>query len=425
MKYLVRLLLLIPFVFNSFLTVMGQSVNLDDSFGDGGQAIFDISNGYHETVNDIEILNDGSILIAGTMNDGNWGSVIGFVMKLNEDGSIQSNWGFNGGYTEIDIGLDTYINDIEIMNSNIVIGGTLYYTSSENPEPFVAKLGSSGTIYLYSFGYYGAFIGDYSPGIDIGNCMEIQDDNKIILAGYTQDAQNEDLLFLRTTADGNNDGTFGDQGYKVVNSSEQGEEVLGMGLLSNGEIIAVGYSHKTEPTDTDYAMMVKLNSDGDLVDVFGENGILYPEWATYESKINDVIIFEDDIFITGYINDGSYKVFLSKYHADGTVDESFGTDGISYFELNEYSNALNITIGLDHKVYLCGTSGQFEGPSEILVVRFTQNGLLDETFNETGYVTTQIRPDEDMAHKIAMDDEGKILVGGYSSGTSNILITMQ
>ncbi len=98
-----------------------------------------------------------------------------------------------------------------------------------------------------------------------------------------------------------------------------------------------------------------------------------------------------------------YDSYLKCFHLDGTVDESFGTDGLVIFPLhNGYEAAMNV----DHSaIYSVGTGMVF---SNAFILRFdlaTQVLSLDSIIAEPNhsYLLNQIS---------AMDD-GKLMVGGF------------
>jgi uncharacterized delta-60 repeat protein len=77
----------------------------------------------------------------------------------------------------------------------------------------------------------------------------------------------------------------------------------------------------------------------------------------------------------------------------------------------------------DGKIYVCGTSGMGGMyPRDFILVRFTAEGMLDASFNTTGYVITSIGPDWDEANGLGMQPDGKIVLAGFAAFTNNDLV---
>lgn len=64
------------------------------------------------------------------------------------------------------------------------------------------------------------------------------------------------------------------------------------------------------------------------------------------------------------------------------------------------------------------------GTKRFGVARFLANGLLDDTFNGTGYVTLSIGSGDTSAYSVAIQNDGKILVAGSAivSGNTNFAV---
>ncbi len=413
LKLLYFLIVLLP------IHLYSQSGALDPSFGIDGIAMYDLGGEFHETAYDMEILEDGSILLAGIIVVDAQFTAHALVLKLNSDGSIQTEWG-NNGYVNFDLGgpgEDTYAYKLDVLPSGDYLISGMTFMSQTNSEFFVTKIHPDGSL-VEEFGVNGSFVGSHSSGYDEAYCMAVQEDGKIVVAGSTGYGSDENMLFMRLNEDGTLDNSFGSLGYSVINSSISYERINGISIASNGNIVGAGYAYRSDPYWIEIASVVMLNSSGNLVTTFGENGIVFPEWATDWSYTNDIEILNDEIYITGWIMPGYQSIFLSKMDMDGNLDASFGTNGMTTFTLNPKSNAFDLYFGFENKIYLCGNSGALAagGPKDILVIRYNMDGSIDNTFSDDGYVTTNVRPDADAAFVIKLQDDGKIVTAGMSSG---------
>lgn len=399
-------------------SVYSQAGQLDNIFGVDGIAMYDLSGELHETIWDMEILEDSTILLCGTINVGNVGITDGFLLKLAIDGSIDESWGNNGLIT-FDLGEDTYAYKMEVLPDNkILVCGTAYVTAS-NSEFFITKFNPDGT-FDTDFGIDGSFVSSYSSSGDEGYCMAIQNDGKIVLGGTTGWNTSAQMLFIRVNPNGSVDDTFGNNGYAEINSSTQSENIKGVSVLSDGSIVGVGYAYQGDPIWVEVAAIVMLNDDGSPVGSFGNNGLLIPSWVDSFSYINDVEIKDDFIYITGWVQEVDNDIFLAKFDANGDFDPSFATDGIAYFDLNIIDNAFDLYFGPDQKIYLSGNTGSpgAGGSKEFLLVRYLPDGNIDSSLNSNGHVETEIRIDSDAAFSVKLQADGKIVLAGMSSGIS-------
>lgn len=105
---------------------------------------------------------------------------------------------------------------------------------------------------------------------------------------------------------------------------------------------------------------------------------------------------------------------LLRYNANGSLDTSFGDDGLAVVDIHDTDGIRSIVLQ-GNKILVTGRStiGDF------VLVRFDSDGALDDTFGETnddGIVLTDFDDGTDYSYGLALDEDGKILVSGYSNG---------
>ena len=106
---------------------------------------------------------------------------------------------------------------------------------------------------------------------------------------------------------------------------------------------------------------------------------------------------------------------------DGVLDSTFDDDGIVTTSIaNQYDIGKAIAIQNDGKIIIGGSSTNINGNLIFGLVRYNINGSLDTTFNSTGKVTTIIGF-HDQIQAIAIQNDGKIVaVGTTDNGTSSL-----
>jgi uncharacterized delta-60 repeat protein/uncharacterized repeat protein (TIGR01451 family) len=109
---------------------------------------------------------------------------------------------------------------------------------------------------------------------------------------------------------------------------------------------------------------------------------------------------------------------LSRVSADaGDLDTSFGTNGFAVAQLQAGENSLDlfdVAIQADGKIVAAGLSGSYAN-TDVTLIRYNANGSLDTTFGAGGMVKTDFFGFRDSAHAVAIQTNGKIVVGGRAA----------
>ena len=110
---------------------------------------------------------------------------------------------------------------------------------------------------------------------------------------------------------------------------------------------------------------------------------------------------------------GKEGVLIARYNINGTLDLSFGTNGIVVTKLSKNFQLLkSVIIQKSGKIVAaCLISQPTGGGSDIAVIRYTTNGKVDSSFGTNGIVTTDIRA-SDRPRGMAVQTDDKILVTG-------------
>lgn len=106
---------------------------------------------------------------------------------------------------------------------------------------------------------------------------------------------------------------------------------------------------------------------------------------------------------------------------DGTLDLTFGTGGKSTtnFGLND-ALAHALAIQADGKLVVAGeTYTNSTVVEDFALARYNANGTLDATFGANGQVVTDMQQNSDAANAVVIQPDGKIVVAGYAHNGSN------
>jgi uncharacterized delta-60 repeat protein len=127
---------------------------------------------------------------------------------------------------------------------------------------------------------------------------------------------------------------------------------------------------------------------------------------------------------------GGRNFMLARYNSDGTLDSSFGSAGIVLTPVAPGDNrdvvtTNGLTIALAGKIVVTGQAnmGTGAGGFNFAVARYLPSGSLDSSFGGDGIVTTAVAPADnfDTISGAAIDAGGKIITAGVaeSGGSSS------
>jgi uncharacterized delta-60 repeat protein len=134
--------------------------------------------------------------------------------------------------------------------------------------------------------------------------------------------------------------------------------------------------------------VMRLNLDGTLDATFGTNGVSSYQLQTSGIGVYDGLIDANrNILVGGYA--GS-NLFVMRLQPDGGVDTSFGTNGVfmSLGSLSGSADGQALAIQPDGKILAVGAQwGRKGSTGSSLMLRLTSNGALDSTFGSGGMVS--------------------------------------
>ncbi|MCA1762408.1 MAG: T9SS type A sorting domain-containing protein [Flavobacteriales bacterium] len=164
--------------------------------------------------------------------------------------------------------------------------------------------------------------------------------------------------------------------------------------------------------------LIRFNQGGELDNSFGENGIqdVIDGW-------NIGIQSNGKIIVQGQYWDGNINRYrFSRYHEDGSLDVSFGDDGIIIRDITDFTFDLcsSICILENDDIIAVGYSYDVGYDYHAVISRFDANGSLNSSFGNNGTIITSFNSSSDLGEFIDVEVSGdKIIVGGnyhYTGG---------
>lgn len=239
------------------------------------------------------------------------------------------------------------------------------------------------------------------------NSVVVQNDGKIVAAGFTIINNIKQFLIARFTENGVLDTTFGTGGC-VATPIADNANAYNVKLDSSGNIIIAG---STKIGNVAYIVIARYLTNGTLDTSFGANGIVLTSLEQGSSCYSIIIESDDKITVTGSVlkNDEIW-IPLVRYNTDGTLDVSFGTNGVTIVELEDCAIAYSLTKTGAGKYIMVGFA---EGQS--FVVQANADGSIDTSFGTAGGTLIPVNFSSSLKGS-ALQSSGKIIVGGYSEG---------
>ena len=282
-----------------------------------------------------------------------------------------------------------------------------------------------------SFGQRGLVKTGFRPDLpdgtwsDIPYAVAMQGDGKIVVAGKTVDPNSDSSVALaRYLPGGALDDSFGDGG-RVITDLTCTENVCSlhhaadMVIQPDGKIVVAGIGY-VGPTPSIGVMRYLPN--GRLDDSFGQGGFTATELAYGNVSAYAVALHMGGLVVAGTTTS---EFVTARYHADGSVDRSFGTNGVTYVGVGPpgyYQAPQGIAADRSDRIVLGGfiQTDSLPDTFEYVAVRLRPNGHPDETFSGDGVAignpSTYVFA-RDQAHDVVVQRDGKVIVVGVTSRT--------
>lgn len=240
----------------------------------------------------------------------------------------------------------------------------------------------------------------------------------VCLSGYT--------IRKPPSSVGEPDVTFGDNGKVKTDFFGSRDVARAMAIQSDGRIVVAGDAGP-DPLISDFAV-ARYNPDGSPDSAFGTGGKVITEFTKGFGHPQTLAIQPDSkIIVAGYTYtyiDGT-SFAIARYNPDGSLDAGFGNQGKVLTEfLDGYSRATSIAIQSDGKIIIGGWTTRLAILSyDFALARYNSDGSLDSSFGNGGKVITDFNNRSDRSSDLALQPDGKILLAGTASdGRSNFAL---
>lgn len=247
------------------------------------------------------------------------------------------------------------------------------------------------------------------------------DDGRIVVVGEARQPAAPFKLALamaRYMPNGDLDPTFGNGG--IVFDSALTARAFAVAVDPDGNIVVAGDYDRSGNgvVNTDF-FVARYTRLGQLDATFGVGGIVVTDLGGVDlarnvllQPLDHKIVVSGDSIDTSTSPSTLLPTPVVRYDASGQIDPGFGAGGVA--RLANTSNAdlgQGLALQRDGKLLCVGSAYDRVNPTKFAVMRLTDSGGIDATFDTDGLVTTSITDQGDFAYAVAVQGD-RILVAG-------------
>ena len=309
----------------------------------------------------VAITTGNEIVVCGYAVNG--GILQGLLAQYNSSGVLDSSFGISGiVLTPTGTGLVYHAIELD-ASQNIVVVGTAIVNGLL--RFMIARYTSSGVLdsTFGSGGIVTTLIGTQS----VARALTIQSDGKIVVAGTSDGA----VALARYNMDGSLDTANFNAGGPVpgtvITSIVGSADAYAVALQSNDSIVVAGYSNEE-------LLLARYTTSGALDTTYGTLGIALARVGLANVGFGIAIQTDDKSVVSGFFDQ---QLLVTRYNTDGSVDTTFGSDGIAIVTCDSTSGNA-VIIQDDGKIVIAGRQGY-----NALVAQLNSSGEFDVTFGSS------------------------------------------
>lgn len=284
------------------------------------------------------------------------------------------------------------------------------------------QLYAVGSVFTQEYHYYGYLAHLDASGVpqqlhpvfDFGRFTRIvaADDGALFLGGVS--LRRRTRFLLQRWVNGELDAEFGGRGTARYSRLGTVRGVEAIVPANDGRVLLVGTGwdrRLTPPAENDLTL-VGYTSRGRTDRGFGIRGSVATNLASIEEAFDGAPQPDGRVVVAGTAGGWPLEsqFVVLRHLADGSLDPSFGDDGVVTADFGGDAKAYAVAIQPDGRIVAAG-----EADEAIALARFLPDGRLDTSFGSGGLVRTDASPGgSSEALEVVIQSDGKIVVGGLA-----------
>lgn len=340
---------------------------LDTSFGEGGALSVQVEGQRLIMVSLIKQQNGqfvGAGYAFGEVSSSGGQVIRGFVLRLHNNGTLDTAFGDNGiAFLSIGESRFSVREVVEETAGRLILVGDLF--NGATTAVFIARLNQAGE-FDTTFGEAGVYQHTVDNGSPRMASAVKHTSGEIVSAGYILSGGSRDYFIMRFLSDGQLDSRFGNDGSVILDINGKNDESRRITELKNGNVLITGY---TDTDDGDDLVLLQLEPDGSVSREFGNNGVVQLDIAgARDQGWKTIEMLDSKLMVTGTSNNGfNNDILLVQLSAEGELVSNFNNTGIlelSFSQTSGYELGADLLQQPDGKVVVTGYSG-----SELITFR--------------------------------------------------------
>ncbi|MEQ1861133.1 MAG: Calx-beta domain-containing protein [Chthoniobacteraceae bacterium] len=261
----------------------------------------------------------------------------------------------------------------------------------------------------------------FEPVLDIGRDAQ----GRVLVFGSASASNVFGQMAARFLPDGTLDTTFGGDGTVFADLTGLGAEIIKGLILPDGKILAVSKTIES-PTGTNTGATAVIGftrylENGNIDRTFGDNGFITTDLPmTAQDTVRDAALLADGKVLVAVesrtINEDATvfkdRARVLRFHADGTLDTSFGTGGIAQTPEAEETDPASFVVLGDGDIVLAHSSREVgNSRTNFGLTRFNADGSVDTAFGTGGVVSLNTAANaSERPVRLLVQPDGKLVV---------------
>ncbi len=356
-----------------------------------------------DRANTIRQTTDGGYIVAGYTESFGAGNGYAWVMKLGSGGAVQWQKTYGGG------GVNEVYSVQQTTDGGYIVAGYTNSSGAGSGDVWIMKLDSDGNV---GSDYSGTWQKTYGGGnVEVVYSIQQTTDGGYIVAGYTSSfgAGNGDAWIMKLDSDGNVGSDYSGTWQKTYGGGNV-DAMYSIRQTTDGGYIVAGYTDSSGAGDSD-AWVMKLNTDGSVAwqKTYGGAGSEYA-YPIQQTTDGGYIVAGG----TYSFGAGNGDAWIMKLDSDGNVGSGYPGTWQKTYGGADYDFANSIQQTTDGGYIVAGGTYSFgAGNGDVWIMKLDSDGNVGSGYPGT-WQKTYGGAGNDYANSIQQTTDGGYIVAGYT-----------